>query len=382
MGIESRSERACLLIADISGYTSYMQGVELDHAQDVIADLLTAVVTPLNSHFTLNKLEGDAAFMYCPVEQVDGSVLLDMVENSYFGFRSRVRSIERATSCQCGACLLIPRLDLKIIVHHGTVAHQEMLGMDELVGPDVVLVHRLMKNDVEEATGTKAYALLTDSALKATALEPELLDMIEFEAEFEDIGPQMGWVHDLDKQWRRQQARNRVYVDAKDAAWTIEHHIADVPVGLVWEWTTSSELRSQWEVGYDQVIELGEQRRGEGKETHCVHGQGTIKETVVDWNPPRYVTYKGTLATGEPFMVTDEVEEIDGGVIVRKNAQAVTPDMRDFITTAFEGFRDLLEQWYPKLEELVREQTESMPSSDGPELPIPDEEARLASSVS
>ena len=32
-------ERTCLLIADISGYTSYLAGVELDHAQDILADL-------------------------------------------------------------------------------------------------------------------------------------------------------------------------------------------------------------------------------------------------------------------------------------------------------------------------------------------------------
>ena len=36
----ARPEKACFLIADISGYTSYLAGVELDHAQDIIADLM------------------------------------------------------------------------------------------------------------------------------------------------------------------------------------------------------------------------------------------------------------------------------------------------------------------------------------------------------
>ena len=40
----SQPEPACLLIADISGYTSYLAGSELDHAQDVLADLMTTVV--------------------------------------------------------------------------------------------------------------------------------------------------------------------------------------------------------------------------------------------------------------------------------------------------------------------------------------------------
>jgi hypothetical protein len=36
-------EPACLVIADISGYTGYLAGVELDHAQDILADLTDAV---------------------------------------------------------------------------------------------------------------------------------------------------------------------------------------------------------------------------------------------------------------------------------------------------------------------------------------------------
>ena len=35
-----KTESACFVIADISGYTGYLAGVELDHAQDILADLL------------------------------------------------------------------------------------------------------------------------------------------------------------------------------------------------------------------------------------------------------------------------------------------------------------------------------------------------------
>lgn len=36
-------ERGYLLIADIGGYTRYLQAVELDHAHDVLADLIGVV---------------------------------------------------------------------------------------------------------------------------------------------------------------------------------------------------------------------------------------------------------------------------------------------------------------------------------------------------
>jgi hypothetical protein len=39
-------------------------GVELDHAQDILADLMGAIVSALRPGFRLAKLEGDAAFTF------------------------------------------------------------------------------------------------------------------------------------------------------------------------------------------------------------------------------------------------------------------------------------------------------------------------------
>ena len=59
----ARTEPACLVIADIAGYSGYLAGVELDHAQDILADLVGTVVGALRPSFKLAKLEGDAAFV-------------------------------------------------------------------------------------------------------------------------------------------------------------------------------------------------------------------------------------------------------------------------------------------------------------------------------
>src|SRR5438067_10075496 len=110
-------QKTCFVIADISGYTSYLAGVELDHAQDILADLIGTVVTALRPNFRLAKLEGDAAFTFAPAEKVDGSMLLDTIERCYFGFRRRRRDVRQATSCDCNACAHIPDLDLKFVLH-------------------------------------------------------------------------------------------------------------------------------------------------------------------------------------------------------------------------------------------------------------------------
>src|SRR6476646_6600529 len=155
----NQPEPACLVIADISGYTGFLAGAELDHAQDILADLMGTVVTAFRPTFKLAKLEGDAAFVYTIAVAIDAAQLQDTIERCYFAFRRRLRDIRQSSACECNACILVPNLDLKVVAHHGQVIRQRIASSEELVGSDVVVVHRLLKNHVEEATGFSAYAL-------------------------------------------------------------------------------------------------------------------------------------------------------------------------------------------------------------------------------
>jgi hypothetical protein len=62
-----KPESACFVIADISGYTGFLAGVELEHAQDIIADVMDTI--------RLATFEGDAAFFYAVADKVESSVL-------------------------------------------------------------------------------------------------------------------------------------------------------------------------------------------------------------------------------------------------------------------------------------------------------------------
>jgi len=108
----NQPEPACLVIADISGYTGFLAGAELDHAQDILADLMNTVVNAFRPSFRLAKLEGDAAFVCAITETVDGPLLQDTVERCYFAFRRRLRDVGQASTCECNACVLVPALDL------------------------------------------------------------------------------------------------------------------------------------------------------------------------------------------------------------------------------------------------------------------------------
>ncbi len=58
------ADQGSLVLTDISGYTSYLMGTELEHAQDVLNDLTGVVIAALQPPLRVTKLEGDAIFSY------------------------------------------------------------------------------------------------------------------------------------------------------------------------------------------------------------------------------------------------------------------------------------------------------------------------------
>jgi hypothetical protein len=117
---------------DISGCTGYLVHSELDNAPEFVPDLLETVIGHFDPILRLAKLEGDAAFVYAIDSMLDGSGLMEIVEGAYFAFRRRVRDLEHASSCGCGACARMPDLDLKTCVHHGRFVRQQVAGSEEL----------------------------------------------------------------------------------------------------------------------------------------------------------------------------------------------------------------------------------------------------------
>ncbi len=219
------TQRACLLIADVSGYTEYLAGVELDHAQDILADLMTTVVKALRPALKLSKLEGDAAFVYAPTDKVDGSILMDSIEGCYFAFRQRLRSIQQASICECNACTLVPRLNLKVVAHHGSVIIHRVAGRSELVGSDVIVVHRLLKNDITEP----AYAFISDACIASTELDPAALGMRRHVETYEHVGEIGGLGPESGQAWEAYQEAKTVYVSEEQAAFSYSSFLPAPP---------------------------------------------------------------------------------------------------------------------------------------------------------
>lgn len=304
------AQSACFLIADISGYTGYLADVELDHAQDILADLIGAVVSALKPTFRLAKLEGDAAFTFAPMERIDGSMLLDTIERCYFGFRRRRRDVRQATSCPCNACVRIPDLDLKFAVHHGGAIVQRVAGRQELLGSDVIVAHRLLKNDVVERLGIPAYALLSQACIDASDLDPAALGMTAHTETYDRIGDVPVWVHDLGRRWQEEEARARVRVSADEAILELAVPTT-VPPQIAWAFLTEPGQRMSWQPWVTEVAIEGARggRRGPGSANHCMHGKDAVVEQILDWRPYDYVTDRTILDTpGGPVKMLHTIE--------------------------------------------------------------------------
>lgn len=306
-------ERGCLVLADITGYTKYLAGVELEHSHDILADLLGVVVNQLTGQLVLAKLEGDAVFCYAPVPPdapADPAPLVTLVESTYFAFERRLQDIEHATTCTCDACRLIPQLTLKFLAHHGAFVVHEVVGNRELVGPDVVTAHRLLKNSVSDLTGLRAYALFTRDCVERFGIDPAALSMVEHRERYDDVGEVEGFVHDLERRWREERERQVVYLGPGEAMVEVEAELPGPPP-ILWDWLTSPTKRMIWQPGTVRVDQENPRGvPGVGTTNHCVHGADAVVEHILDWRPFRYVRDLSRGAFGEA-LCTIELTPVD-----------------------------------------------------------------------
>lgn len=180
------SERALLLIADIGGYTEYMRThrMSLAHAEVNTARLLEAVIDAADE-FELIEIEGDAAFLSRQADTLDAAATADSLTRVVAGMHHafhRERQFVASNLCPCDACEQANNLKLKFVAHVGEVAIQTIRDRRKLVGIDVILVHRLLKNSVQ----TPEYLLFSEELYRngGDAFDP----LQRVEQELEGIG--------------------------------------------------------------------------------------------------------------------------------------------------------------------------------------------------
>ena len=323
--MSTSAQHGYLVIADISGYTSFVAKTELEHSHEILSELLELLVNQFQPLMTISKLEGDAVFAFANDGVfARGETLVDFVESMYVAFRDKQLSMKRATTCTCNACRNIPSLDLKFFVHCGDFIQQKIGTIRELVGSDVNLIHRLTKNHVGESMGWRAYIMLTEQSCSRLNLVLENAH-VQME-EYEHLGQIKTFNIDLHQRYKEITEARHIVLEEKDADFILR---ADFPTppAVTWEWLQDPDKRNRWNGGHVtwSAGDRPQGRPGVGSSNHCAHGKSMSTEVMVDWHPFEYYTAHSFENGKHVFTETMRLEPLpDGGTRVHDLLQMVS----------------------------------------------------------
>lgn len=356
------TRRGYLLLADISGYTAFLTGTELEHANAIVHELTTLIRERLSPPMRFVKLEGDAVFCYADGASFeDGERLVELIENCYLAFSDRLRDMKRETTCRCAACTSIGMLDLKFVAHYGTYVVDFEGDHEDLAGADVILVHRLLKNTVSEGGGPHAYAFLTDPCLQRL---PSSFNLPSHSESYESFGQTTGGVHDLSPVIARMREDRRVYIDSADADMEVSFGEHPYPPAVLWQYFVDPEKRLRWQPLQTAVKNRPNRqgRLGQGASSHCAHGVGgdALRE-YLDWRPYSYFTARFTpLGRGPQFFPGIETFEFmstetgtrvqyrfrltDRGPLMRLRFQIIRPATHKVLSRSGRTLRKTLDE--------------------------------------
>jgi hypothetical protein len=142
--------RGLLFIPDISGFTRFVNEVEIEHSRFIIQQLLEALIKANEIGLEISEIEGDAILFYKFGEPQKLESLYKQVEKMFRAFHQYLIAYDNRKICQCKACISAVHLSLKVIAHYGEFTPLSVQQFNKLIGKDVIVAHQLLKNDIEQ----------------------------------------------------------------------------------------------------------------------------------------------------------------------------------------------------------------------------------------
>jgi len=139
-----------IFIPDISGFTKFINSVELKHSQHIIRELLETILDANEMGLDVSEVEGDAILFYKLGDLPDLDVTYRQVEKMFLSFHKQLELYESVRTCQCKACVSAIHLSLKIITHYGEFTENKIKNFLQLIGKDIIIAHQLLKNDIAQ----------------------------------------------------------------------------------------------------------------------------------------------------------------------------------------------------------------------------------------
>jgi hypothetical protein len=172
---------ATILIPDISGFTEFMTTTELTHSAHAINMLIDAMVKAVGDEYEVAEIEGDAVLLVRKGDPPTRKEILNTCLNIFNAFHYQRKWMQQHMVCACGACQAIINLTLKFVAHHGPVAEITVGRFVKQSGPEMIVAHRLLKNNIDN----NQYLLITEKLFDQEDGATEL-DELEWTSSSED----------------------------------------------------------------------------------------------------------------------------------------------------------------------------------------------------
>ncbi|MFT5640213.1 MAG: hypothetical protein ACI9A7_000310 [Cyclobacteriaceae bacterium] len=234
-------------LPDISGFTSFVNNVDISHSKHIIAELLEAVMSKNKLKFDLGEIEGDALFYYSKNNLPSFDQVLAQAKEMFLAFHQQLLLYDNRRICNCGACSSAVNLSLKFIIHYGESELISIGGRNlKPFGKDVILAHRLLKNTLP----TREYILFTDTVEKenmpswfTTQRTTETIDGEQVKIYYADINSLLNEVPEIPELQSNHRAPNPIIVEG----------YLDAKPEDIYELLSNMDLRELWNKKVDKL---------------------------------------------------------------------------------------------------------------------------------
>ena len=265
------------VLADIGGYTKFLTGVGITHAKETIEHLLNRLIERKDKRWKVANVMGDCVFFYSETPEGPENTFR-LLRGLHEEFQDAQQDIASGSTCRCGACDRTEDLSLKFVVHAGEFEVQNIGGRKELIGQDIIVATRLLKNSVavrEYVIATPAVAGVAEaSGVPAQKGSDELESIGTMEYSYVDLGPARD----------AYQKSKAFYVTPERAALTVVGEL-DAPASVVWEALSNLEKRRLWQVTISKMEHIQGKPGAVGEVHSCVHGGKMIVHWTIAVDP-------------------------------------------------------------------------------------------------
>jgi Protein of unknown function (DUF2652) len=148
-------------VPDITGFTKFIATSDINFTREVIPALLRKLIEANILKMNVAEIEGDAIFFYKTGRLPGVNRVAEQCKHLYKTFSDFLAKLKTDDPENYNKYLAENQLGLKIVVHYGHTSLANIKGRTKLLGEDVIIAHKLLKNGIPELN----YLLLTEKYL-------------------------------------------------------------------------------------------------------------------------------------------------------------------------------------------------------------------------